>query len=188
MPVRKPCPCVCVCVCVCVIPFIGHFPTHKLSLTHALFMTPNRLLFYHSWPSLSLSLCVQSHQMWTSVRTTTVDASKCVSTPWGATSVSAHMASSSATTSIPASTALMVRLKHSHCSVRAVLLHSQETWENMWSFISGLCKATWCSMLTLLLSKGFKVSKMFCGNWTWVTLSLSNVMLSHWKDINRWML
>ena len=50
-----------------------------------------------------------------SVWTTTVDASKCVSTPWGATSVSAQRVSSSVTTSIPASIALMVRLEQREC-------------------------------------------------------------------------
>lgn len=48
--------------------------------------------------------------MWTSVRTTTEAASRSVSTPWGATNVSAPTVSSWVTTSIPASTVLMVGL------------------------------------------------------------------------------
>ena len=64
------------------------------------------------------SLLFASNQMWTSVGTTMVDVNKSVSTPWGATSVSAHTASSSVTTSIPASTALMVRLGMRENAVR----------------------------------------------------------------------
>lgn len=48
--------------------------------------------------------------MWMSVLTTMVVASKCVSTPWGATNVSAQTDSSSVTTNTPASTAQKVRL------------------------------------------------------------------------------
>lgn len=44
-------------------------------------------------------------QMWTSVRTTMVAASRSVSMPWAATSANATVASSSVTTSTPASTA-----------------------------------------------------------------------------------
>lgn len=48
--------------------------------------------------------------MWTSVRTTTAAASRSVSMPWAATSVSATAAFSSATTSTPVSTAPMVSI------------------------------------------------------------------------------